>query len=661
MGEIRRADEYFDEVVKLLRGGANPGNHLGYLLNIARDYHEAGELQKAQTVLLEATTVAKINGAPLDTAQTIFSIARVERDLGNFNIARLKVEEAIEIAEDVRATIRADELRTIYFSTVSRFYEFYVDLLMQAHKSQPEKGLDRLALETSEKARSRHLLDLLTIAGVNISQGADPALLEKERFLRQKLSDKAAQLHQLPRAEADDKTAAELRRLIADLSGQYDGLLAEIRAKNPQYAALTQPSSFKTHQIQELLDSGTLILEYSLGEKKSYFWVISSTSVRSFDLPPKAEIEAKARAVYAAATARNVHPKSEPIATRNRRLRDKDTEFEVASSDLSDILLGPAELLLRNKRLLIVADGALGYIPFAALPRPGNGSQLADQSPRPLGLEHEIVTLPSASVLGRLRKEFADRKPASQQLAVFADPVFSRLDNRARTGSSFRSKEKLPNNFAMTRDFERAIENSGLADNINGGLSRLLFSRREANSIIGVSPKGRVLKRLDFAANKKSVFETELDRYRIIHFATHGLLDSQNPGLSGIVLSLLDDEGNSVDGFLRLHDIYNLKLNADLVVLSACNTALGKEVRGEGLIGLTRGFMYAGAPRVVASLWKVDDAATVYLMSVFYRKMLADNLRPAAALRAAQIEMMKQPRWRSPYYWAPFVLQGEWK
>ncbi len=169
------------------------------------------------------------------------------------------------------------------------------------------------------------------------------------------------------------------------------------------------------------------------------------------------------------------------------------------------------------------------------------------------------------------------------------------------------------------------------------------------------------MKQVDFAASKRAVFDFKLEQYRLLHFATHGLLNSQRPELSGIVLSLIDESGRDVDGFLRLQDIYNLKLSADLVVLSACNTALGKDVKGEGLIGLTRGFMYAGSPRIVASLWKVNDAATAELMTIFYRKLLAENLRPAAALRAAQMEMMKQSRYKSPYFWAPFIIQGEWK
>jgi len=173
--------------------------------------------------------------------------------------------------------------------------------------------------------------------------------------------------------------------------------------------------------------------------------------------------------------------------------------------------------------------------------------------------------------------------------------------------------------------------------------------------------KMRRLKALDFAASRDTVFDAKLDQYRIVHFATHGLLNSRHPELSGLVLSLIDKDGRARDGFLRTHDIYNLKLRAELVVLSACRTALGNDVKGEGLLGITRGFMYSGTPRVVASLWDVRDQATSKLMSEFYEKMLRGGLRPAAALRAAQLMLLKDPRWQSPYYWAGFTLQGDWK
>jgi CHAT domain-containing protein len=212
----------------------------------------------------------------------------------------------------------------------------------------------------------------------------------------------------------------------------------------------------------------------------------------------------------------------------------------------------------------------------------------------------------------------------------------------------------MPHSLAMARAI-RSVTGDERA-----GLRRLLSSRDEAEAITSLAPAS-ALKALDFNASRPTALSDQIGQYRIVHFATHGLLDSMRPELSGLVLSLVDENGKEQDGYLRLNEIYNLKLNADLVVLSACQTGLGKEVRGEGLVGLTRGFMYAGTPRVAASLWQVNDAATAELMKRFYRGMLKDSLRPAAALRAAQLEMMSRPAWKSPYFWGAFVMQGEWK
>jgi CHAT domain-containing protein len=193
-------------------------------------------------------------------------------------------------------------------------------------------------------------------------------------------------------------------------------------------------------------------------------------------------------------------------------------------------------------------------------------------------------------------------------------------------------------------------------------LPRLPGTRREASGIAALVPEADRIQALDFDATRAVLTGPDAGQYRIIHLATHGLLNTTHPELSGIVLSLVDRQGKPQNGFLRLYEIYNLKLGADLVVLSACQTGLGKEIQGEGLVGLTRGFMYAGAPRVLASLWKVDDRATAELMKRLYGTMLGPNpLPPAAALRAAQIEMWKTKGFENPYYWAAFTLQGEWR
>jgi CHAT domain-containing protein len=192
-------------------------------------------------------------------------------------------------------------------------------------------------------------------------------------------------------------------------------------------------------------------------------------------------------------------------------------------------------------------------------------------------------------------------------------------------------------------------------------LPRLYNTRAEAEVIKSLVPPRESLQALDFAANRATATSASLSQYRILHFATHAIINSTHPELSGIVLSLVNEQGEPQDGFLRAHEIFNLKLPAELVVLSACRTGLGKEVKGEGLVGMTRGFMYAGAPRVVVSLWSLGDKPTAEWMARFYKKMLgAGRLTPAAALRAAQVEMWKDKRWEQPYFWAAFVLQGEW-
>jgi CHAT domain-containing protein len=315
------------------------------------------------------------------------------------------------------------------------------------------------------------------------------------------------------------------------------------------------------------------------------------------------------------------------------------------------MILGPVAAQLGHQRLLIVAGGALQYVPFAALPVPAVRNRGDVRTP--LIVDHEIVSLPSMSVLAQLRAEIADRKPReSKALAVLADPVFSPDDARVRKQSRRPSVGiELP-----SPQFVRAARD--LTDD-SGRVSRLPFTRREAQRISAFASDSTVS--LDFEANRATAMNPELGNHRIVHFATHGILNSENPELSGIVLSLVDAEGKAQNGFLGLRDLYNLKLPAELVVLSACQTGLGRDVKGEGLVGLTRGFMYAGAARIVASLWKVNDVATSELMARFYESMLANRLEPAEALRGAQKSMWQSKRWHSPYYWAGFLIQGEWK
>jgi CHAT domain-containing protein len=265
-------------------------------------------------------------------------------------------------------------------------------------------------------------------------------------------------------------------------------------------------------------------------------------------------------------------------------------------------------------------------------------------------VEHELDRLPSASTLAVLRKETAGREKAEQSLAVLADPVFEAADPRiTRETANFGSRTPLSPDPA-----------SAEADVGGRTYARLPNTRQEAEAIADLAPDGVAKIALGFEANRRLAVSQELGRYKVVHFATHSTLH-EHPELSEVVLSMFNEQGQRQDGKLRLHDIYNLRLPAELVVLSACNSSLGKQVRGEGLVGLVRGFMYAGASRVIASLWKVDDVATKELMVRFYRNLFQDGESPAAALRSAQVEMWREADWSPPYYWAAFVVQGEWR
>jgi CHAT domain-containing protein len=592
------------------------------------------------------------------------------------------MQEALDIIESLRTKVAGRELRASYLASKQNYYDFYINLLMQLHQRQPSEGHDAAALQATERARARNLLETLVEAHADIRQGIDPKLIERERTLQQQLNAKADRFMQMLSSQHTQEQATAAKKEIETLLAEYQEVQAQIRVSSPRYAALTQPQPLGLSEIQQqVLDEDTLLLEYSLGEERSFLWAVTPTSLSSFELPRRAEIDAAARQVYELLTARNKRLRFEEAKQRSTRVAGADAEFLKAAAELSQMILGPVAGQLEKKRLLIVADGMLRYVPFTALPAPGGegekerrreGEKGRPSPPLPLSpspppalvpliVDHEIVTLPSASVLAVLRRELAGRKPAAKTLAVLADPVFESGDHRVKLLSvqAKRRQAKPRSSQASIRvppELKRSAEGFDMIR-----FERLPNTRQEAAAILTLAPPAARLKALDFDASRTTATSAELSQYRMVHFATHGLLNTEHPELSGIVLSLIDKQGQPQDGFLRAHEIYNLTLPAELVVLSGCKTGLGKEIRGEGLVGLTRGFMYAGAARVAVSLWDVNDAATAELMKRFYRAMLVEGLRPAAALRAAQVSLWKQKKWRTPYYWAAFQLQGEWK
>ncbi len=502
-------------------------------------------------------------------------------------------------------------------------------------------------------------MNLLGESRADIRQGVDNKLLEKETDLRNLLSVRLENLTKVLGGKIDPEQTAKLKIEIERIRGEYEQVQAEIRSASPRYAALTQPQTLTLKRIQaQVLDPDSVLLEYALGEAKSFLWIVTKDSFHSAELPGLAAIERTAREYYESLTARNKKIKFETPAEREDRIARADISLEKVSSELSKMIIAPAAPFLTNKRILVVADGPLQYIPFASLPV-GNASAA---KPRFLVETNEIVNLPSASVLAVLRNETAARKPAAKTLAVIADPIFDKDDERFQIAAGKNKPIRQPDAkmqvVALTKSQTRSADDPESGERM--GLARLPFTRREADMISSFVPEGQKAKWLDFAANRRSATSAQLSNYRFVHFATHGFINDQNHELSGLVFSTIDENGKEQDGFLRVGDIYNLKLPAEMVVLSGCRTGLGKNIKGEGLVGMTRAFMYSGAKRVTVSLWDINDEATSELMSNFYRGMFGTKKRPpAAALRQAQNAMINDKRWSNPYFWATFVLQGE--
>jgi CHAT domain-containing protein/tetratricopeptide (TPR) repeat protein len=665
-GDLRAAVASYDEAVKLERITADRRAEALTLLKRG----EARGMMRDYGASLEdlggALSLSKAIADPLVRASALRAAARVEREQGNLADALAHSGEALKIIEGLRTKVTSQQLRISYLATNQDYFETYIDICMQVYRQtgKPEHAL--AALQASERGRARSLVDMLLEGGDDIRQGVSSQLISSKRELHRRLNAKARAQVELLSGKHTEEQAAAVAKELDDLISEFDRVQAEIRKASPAYANLTQPPPPALQDIRErLLDEDTSLLEYWLGEEKSYLWIVDKMTITGHELPKRTDIESAARRLYESLTAQQPSP-NESSETHRRRLAEAEGLYPSRAAALSSMLLdGAAEAgQLNRRRLLIVGDGLLNYLPFAALPAPASRSApkpsaaqgvTAKRTDAKLLLEeYEVVSLPSITSVLLMRNDAKKRSGAPLSVLVFANPVFDPGDSRLQRAkraqrpdapSAAPANPPPPPVYQATRD--------------GFDFRPLPLTLDEARSIKAAALRSTLM--LGFEANRAAVSSLPPERHRIVHFATHGVLNETHPELSGIVLSLYDERGNRQDGELRLHDIYNLKLPSELVVLSACSTGLGRLVRGEGIIGLTRGFMYAGSPRVIASLWKVDDLATQQLMERFYKLMFKRGMSPAAALRQAQLEMWREQRWRAPYNWAAFVLYGEWR
>jgi CHAT domain-containing protein len=606
---------------------------------IGQLYEQEGKVEQARDSYRRALETFDALEDRLNQSAALYALGRLELKRNNLDAAEDYLRQSIAVTDDIRRVSTSTDLTAAFSATIYERYEKYVECLMRRHEATPARGFDARAFELSDGARARSLTELLRATQSDLLPGLEADLAEQERALRQSLrvkeDYKVSLLSRTYKKEELDALAADISKLEAD----YARLTESIQARHPAYMRVTRLTNLGSREIQEQVigDDETVLLEYSIGSDRSYVWAVTRDHIKSYRLPARAQVDEAARRVYKAL-------ESKP---------DDGEELAAASAELSRIILSPLASELNKRRIIVVADGSLNYIPFQALPAPSNPDG------EPLVASHEVVNAPSASILGELRQEASRRRPA-KILAAFGAPVFaSDYAQRkvAKGGGALAAFESLATDRLMG-----ALRDVGAAGEAfdPSVIKPLFYAKHELANLSSVA-EGESLVASGFDASREHVLATDLTQYAILHFATHGFLDTKRPENSGLVLSTVDSDGRARNGFVGLQDIYGLRAPVDLVVLSACQTALGKDVRGEGLLSLTRGFMYAGASSVVASLWKVDDEATAELMKQFYTNLLRKGMPPAAALSAAQNSIRQRPEWRSPHYWAAFTLQGEYR
>jgi CHAT domain-containing protein len=607
--EYGHAEERLREALQLARELGNRRAEANALAQLGRCYRLMGRVEKAREHFDAALEMAIRIPLVEVTLVAQRGLADMAMRAGDFHQALQYLESAAENVESLRSRIPTADLKADFGRENAKLYEDLVYALAQLDRREPGKGWDRKAFDYAERGRARAFLDLLAESRAQITKGLSGERLRQRNELEASLSRAMAAL--VERDSAANRSAAALaERNLADW-------ITAIRVTNPQYEALRYPRPANAAQAGTLGAAlGSTILEYALGDRESYLWVVAPGRVRLFHLPPRAAVES-AVADYRKLVA-------------HRPQGAQFDAWQAKAEALYNMLVKAAEPNLGPQRpLVVVPDGVLHYLPFETLRAAG-----ADGRPRCLVESHPISYMPSVSVLAELGQRAPDGARKFDLLA-YGDPVFSRAAASSPSADLVRSM----------------YESAGIH------FPQLPNTRREVEAIGRLFPPERRTTHLGPDATEASVKRTNLLDYRLLHFATHAIVDDRNPARSGIVLSLVDT--GDEDGILRMNEVFNLEMNADLVVLSACQTGLGNLVRGEGMVGLTRAFLYAGARRVAVSLWDVNDLTVPDFMQSFYRR-LRQGEAPAAALRAAKIEMLHSdsPVRANPYFWAPFILEA---
>ena len=633
--------KHLEPALAVYERAGNPGEGERVRTLIGQVYEQQGALDLARQHYRESLAVALRLQDRIREAAVQFALGRLELKAGHLDEAETYLNQSIEKTEDLRTISIGRDVTTAYSASVHERYEAYIACLLRLSESGKSAELVQRAFEASELSRGRALIELLRDTQTNLLAGVDPALVQREKSLRQAIRarmDYRVQLLESPSYKQAELNAVEAT--LTQLRAEHQQLSEQLRKLNPAYGQVTQPTSYSLQQIQTDIidDDETALVEYNLGEDVSYAWVVTRNNIKLTELPGKAAINGAVQKAYDLLSAK---PTSED-----------ESRLTQAIKELAVLVLAPIADQLPGRRVIVVADGALNYIPFQILPLPSTSE--------PLIASHEVINAPSASILGQLRKESLKRTSSDKLLAAFGYPAFESnyAELKNRDASALVAQIHKNDNEAFSRAM-RDIEVTGDALQLSG-VQPLENTRTELAYLRDLAgPESLIAS--GFAASRETLEHTDLSKYAILHLATHAYLDPKRPEYSGFLLSTVGPNGNFQNGYVTVQNVYALRAPVSLVVLSACRTGLGKDIRGEGLISLTRAFMYAGASSIAASLWNVNDEATAELMKQFYTRMLQDGMSPAAALRAAQNSIRQQPLWRSPHYWAAFTLHGEYQ
>ena len=589
--------------------------------------------------------------------------------------------ESLGTIETLRqGSLRADESRTTFLASIKDVFDeaaaanAALALLTNPTAGAPLSGksLDYAAeaFRISEQSKARSLLDMLSETDAAITEGVPADLLKRKQDnldQQQEIADILTGVN--ISTEEVKKKPSELDADLEKLQLEFEEIENQIRTASPRYASLTANKPLSLAEVQSnVLDDQTVLVEYAVQPDDSYLFVVGKGAVNLFKLPPRMSIDKLAMDLRAQLIPSKLQRRlvGIDVAEANRGLGIAATApedvapFIAASNALYKVVLEPAAAMIGDKRVMVVADGALNYIPFEVLLKTSDTGDFS--SLNYLVKSNEVIYAPSASVVGAIKQQRT--KNASRAMLIIADPVFNSNDARAQKRTAAPASDSDVRGLGIQ---SALTDVSGSEPPVPSGqmeglpLARLTGTRTEADQIskLAKASGGQADVWLDLEANEDNLGARDISKYRVIHVATHGLLNAERPQFTGVVLSLVGNKTH--DGFVRTDEVFNLHLGSPLVMLSACETGLGKEKRGEGVMGLTRAFMYAGAPTVGVSLWSVADKSTADLMTDFYKRLLtSEGTTSSSALRGAQLAMITGKKYSAPFFWAPFVLVGDW-